>query len=204
MIVDWCANCETTVRIFAFRMSFDDWTKRIWWSIALRTWIKYWLNLSTLRNTDAELIRILSDRSFALSDFNEYFFIDCVLCVSLTSFCQISSYSILFQFTFSWLSVRIRFEFSKTISCLFCYRLSIFQIYLCYVWSFYEFVSVSSCICHFILRHFIYSSIFTSISRREFLLLLQNFVDFSSWLLYLLFLFYYFLSKVHLQTLYYC
>ena len=73
VIFDWCASCETTVRTLAFRMSFDDWTKRIWWSIALKTWIKYWLNLSTLRNTDAELIRILFDRSLALSDFIEHF-----------------------------------------------------------------------------------------------------------------------------------
>ena len=51
-----------------------------------------------------------------------------VRCVFFTFFCQISFYSILFQFIFSWLSIRIRFEFLKTINCLFCYRLSIFQI----------------------------------------------------------------------------
>ena len=79
VIVDWCASCETTVRTLASKLSFDDWAKRIWWPTALRTWIKYWLNLSTLRNTDAELIMILPDRSFALSDFNEYFFIGSVL-----------------------------------------------------------------------------------------------------------------------------
>ena len=79
VIVDWCANCEITVRIFAFKLSFDDWTKKIWWFIALKTWIKYWLNLSTLRNTNAKLIMIFLDRSFALSDFNEYFFIESVL-----------------------------------------------------------------------------------------------------------------------------
>ena len=79
VVVDWCASCEMTVRTLVSKLSFDDWAKRVWWSTALRTWIKYWLNLSTLRNTDAELIMILSDRSFALSDFNEYFFIESVL-----------------------------------------------------------------------------------------------------------------------------
>ena len=79
MIADWCASCETVVRTLAFKMSFDDWTKRVWWSIALKTWIKYWLNLSTLKYTDAKLIKIFLDRSFALNDFNEHFFIECVL-----------------------------------------------------------------------------------------------------------------------------
>ena len=42
----------------------------------MKTWILNWWKLSTLRNTHAELIRILFDRSFALSDFTEYFIIE--------------------------------------------------------------------------------------------------------------------------------
>ena len=76
MIVDWCARFEAIVRILAFKMSFDDWTKRVWWFIALKTWILNWWKLSNLKNTNAKLIRILPDRSFASSEFTEYFIIE--------------------------------------------------------------------------------------------------------------------------------
>ena len=72
VIVDWCARCE----IIANCWNISRW---FWRMSRLRTWIFNWWKLSTLTNTNAKLIRILFDRSFALSDFNEYFFINCVL-----------------------------------------------------------------------------------------------------------------------------
>ena len=55
-----------TVQQLYERNNFDDWSNRWWWFFSLRTWIKYWLNLSTLRNTNAELIKIFLDRSLAI------------------------------------------------------------------------------------------------------------------------------------------
>ena len=55
---------------------FDDWSNQKWQTISLRTWIFNWWKLSTLKNTIAKLIKILLDRSFALSDFTEYFIIE--------------------------------------------------------------------------------------------------------------------------------
>ena len=72
VIVDWCAKCEIIAR-------FRNVLKWFWRMFRLKTWIKYWLNLSTLNNTNAKLIKIFLDRSFALNDFNEHFFIECVL-----------------------------------------------------------------------------------------------------------------------------
>ena len=74
VIVVWCAKCE----VIANYWNVLRWS---WRMFRLKTWIFNWWNISTLTNTNAELIRILSDRSLALSDFNEYFFIDCVLLI---------------------------------------------------------------------------------------------------------------------------
>ena len=73
-IVDWCASCETTVQTLALKMCFDDWTKKIWWFFSLETWIKYWLNLSTLKNETFVLIRNFFDRSFAFKRIYWIFF----------------------------------------------------------------------------------------------------------------------------------
>ena len=74
VILDWCVRCE----IIARRWSVLKWS---WRMSRLRTWIKYWLNLSTLSNEILVLIRILSGRSFALSEYTGHFFIDCVLSI---------------------------------------------------------------------------------------------------------------------------
>ena len=58
------------------RNEFDDWSKRIWWFIALKIWIFNWWKLSILKNTNAKLIRIFFDRSFASNEFTEYFIIE--------------------------------------------------------------------------------------------------------------------------------
>ena len=72
VVADWCAWCEVIARYW----NVLRWS---WRMFRLRTKIKYWLNLSTLTNTNAELIRILPGRSSALSEYTEHFFIDCVL-----------------------------------------------------------------------------------------------------------------------------
>ena len=86
-----------------------------------------------------------------------------VKCVFLTFFCQISFYQFLFQFTFGSLSVRIRFEFFKTINCLFCYRLSIFQI-------FYVMYEIFTNLCQFLVVYVIsfYVLLFISVFWHQF------------------------------------
>ena len=69
VIVVWCARCE----VIANYWSVLKWS---WRMFRLRIWILNWWKLSTLTNTNAELIRIFLDRSLALSDFNEYFIIE--------------------------------------------------------------------------------------------------------------------------------
>ena len=72
----WLLIEVQTIQQLQKRNEFDNWSKRVWWFIALKTWILNWWKLSTLRNTNAELIEILLDRSFASSEFTEYFIIE--------------------------------------------------------------------------------------------------------------------------------
>ena len=72
VIVDWCARCE----IIATCWNISKW---FWRMFRLKIWIFNWLKLSTLRNTNAKLIKFFFDRSFALCEFTEHFFIKSVL-----------------------------------------------------------------------------------------------------------------------------
>ena len=72
VIADWCARCEVNVPCW----NVLRWS---WRMPRLGTKIKYWLDLSALRNTKAGLVRILPGRSPALSDFTGHFFIGSVL-----------------------------------------------------------------------------------------------------------------------------
>ena len=65
-------NCDAKCAIIERCWNVLKWS---WHMSRLKTRIMYWLNLSALRNTNAELIRMLSDRSLALSEFTEYFII---------------------------------------------------------------------------------------------------------------------------------
>ena len=69
VIVDLCARNATIAKV-------KKHLKWFWRMFRLRIWIFNWWKLSNLNNTISELIRIVFDRSFALSDFNEHFIIE--------------------------------------------------------------------------------------------------------------------------------